>query len=62
MVKSSKMEYSLLPHLVNTDHFQRWYQKVYERFRHLAMGQNRGTLVNIKIGGKWMFINPNMAP
>ena len=26
------------------------------------MGQNRGTLVNIKIDGKWMFIHPNMAP
>ena len=29
---------------------------------YMAMGQNRGTLVNIKIDGKWMFIHPNMAP
>ena len=28
----------------------------------MAMGQNRGTLVNIKIDGKWMFIQPNMVP
>ena len=27
----------------------------------MAMGQNCGTLVNIKIDGKWMFIHPNMA-
>ena len=27
----------------------------------LVMGQNHGTLVNIKIAGKWMFIHPNMV-
>ena len=30
-------------------------------YSHMAMGQNRGTLVNIKIDGKWMFIHPNMV-
>ena len=28
----------------------------------VAIGQNCGTLVNIKIDDKWMFIHPNMAP
>ena len=28
---------------------------------HLAVGQNPVTPVNSKIGGKWMFIHPNMA-
>ena len=28
------------------------------RFPYLPMGQNRGTLVNIEIYGKWMFIHP----
>ena len=28
----------------------------------LAVGQNPLPLVNIKIGGKWMFIHPKMEP
>ena len=35
---------------------------VYTIHKHVAMGQNRGTLVNIKTDGKWMFIHPNMVP
>ena len=27
----------------------------------MAMGQNHGILVNIKIDGKWMFIHQNMV-
>ena len=29
---------------------------------HLAVGQNPVPLVNIKLGGKWMFIYPKMEP
>ena len=29
---------------------------------HMAVGQNPVPLVNIKIGGKWMFIHPKMEP
>ena len=29
--------------------------------KHMAMDQNHGTLVNIKIAGKWMFIPQNMV-
>ena len=28
----------------------------------LAVGQNPEPLVNIKLGGKWMFIHPKMEP
>ena len=31
------------------------------RHVHVAVGQNP-VLVNIKIGGKWMFIHPKMEP
>ena len=32
------------------------------RLQDMAVGQNPALLVNIKIGGKWMFIHPKMEP
>ena len=31
-------------------------------FHEVAVGQNPVIVVNIKIGGKWMFIHPKMEP
>ena len=42
--------------------FRAFFAQISQAKEHMAMGQNRGTLVNIKIDGKWMFIHPNMAP
>ena len=33
-----------------------------ETGNHMAVGRNPVPLVNIKIGGKWMFIHPKMEP
>ena len=47
---------SLVP--ASSRHSQAW---ILER-PNMAMGQNRGTLVSIKIDGKWMLIHPSMVP
>ena len=46
----------------SSTHLGHSFMSATHRLVHMAVGQNFVPLVNIKIGGKWMFVHPKMEP